>query len=69
MFRPGFHVKFKGNTWGPVITNNNTFTFGRIKLGTSWGTKRWAGFTEKELLSEPKYHGEQNVYVKELPRT
>jgi hypothetical protein len=54
MFSLGFHVKFKGNTWGPVITNNNTFTFGRIKWGTSWGTKRWAGFTLRELLCEPK---------------
>jgi hypothetical protein len=32
------------------------------------GNKLWAGFTLKELLSEPKYHGEQNVYVKELLR-
>lgn len=45
MSRPGFHVKFKGNTWGPVTT--------LLLLGTSWGTKRWAGFTLKELLSEP----------------
>jgi hypothetical protein len=32
------------------------------------GNKIWAGFTLKVLLSEPKYHGEQNVYVKELLR-
>jgi hypothetical protein len=60
------NVKFKGNSWEPVITNNNTFTFGSIKLGTSWGTNRWARFTLKELLSEPKYHGERNIYVNEL---